>query len=71
VRIPRQARGLIERAAAAVFHDPQVGRGVFDQPDTVEDIAAVDAVHHQHDREQHAHAHDGGEELAEVPARIS
>ena len=49
---------------------PQVGGGILDQPDAVEDVAAVDAVHHQHDGEQHAHADDGGDELADVAADV-
>jgi hypothetical protein len=60
------ARGLVEGAAPAALDHPQVGRGVLDQPDAVLDVAAIDAVHDQHDGQQHRDTRDGGEELAEV-----
>ena len=55
-----QARRFVERPAAATFDDPEVGAGVLDQPDAVGDVAAVDAVHHQHDGQQQRHGDDGG-----------
>src|SRR5690606_36854861 len=70
VGIGGQARGLVERPAAALLHETQVGGGVLDEPHAIEDDAAVDAVHVEHDSEQHADAGDGGGELAELAADV-